>query len=106
MNFHKQKEPLPIWLNGDAIDQLIYQSLLAEVRGAEPPPRVWETICQRIMVPSGSRAVGRSKMRVRSFLDGILILFDNNRLYDRSWEARLSERRPLFFWQDHLLQVV
>ena len=106
MRYHKHKQPPPMWSGGDVIDQLIYQALLAEVREAEPSLCVWENIRQ-CAAAAGTSLIGERStiMWARSFLNNVLA-FWGNLLFDRSWEARLAKRRPLFLWSDYILIVV
>lgn len=105
MSSHKQKDLSPIWPRGDAIDQLIYQALLGEVRDAEPSSHVWENICQFIAAADVTSPDKRSEVWIRSLLSNVLVFF-NNLLYDRSWETRLAERRPLLPWADRLSLII
>jgi len=96
MSFRRQREPSPLWSRGDLIDQLIYQALLSEVKGAEPSPRVWENICQRITAADASWQRGATQERILSLLNGAVTVL-NALLCDDEWETRLVEhRKPIF----------
>jgi hypothetical protein len=105
MSYHKHRDSPPLWWAGDVIDQLIYQALLAEVREAEPSPHVWENIWECVAAARTTPPDRRSTVWVRSFLNNVLA-FWGTLLFDRSWEARLAKRRPLFLWSDYILIVV
>jgi len=99
MNSHKRETPSVVWLEGDAIDQLIYKALLNDVAQAKPSPLIWENICQRIAA-TDDFGHKENSISALSLWRSILIYF-HEFLYDRSWETRLEKRRPLFFWPVH-----
>jgi len=79
------------------MDQLIYQTLLDDVRGKEPSPQVWENICQSIAAKDAPELRRGTTRRIFALLDGALIVL-NAFLYDGSWETRLREHQKPVFW--------
>lgn len=96
MSSRKQREPSPLWSRGDLIDQLIHQSLLGDVSGAEPSPRVWENICRRLTATEAPCQRKGPEGWVLLLLDGALTVL-NALLDDGDWETRLMEQRKLTF---------
>ena len=96
MSSRKQREPSPLWSRGDLIDQLIHQSLLGDVSGAEPSPRVWENIRRRLTATEAPCQRKGPEGWVLLLLDGALTVL-NALLDDGDWETRLMERRKLIF---------
>ncbi len=97
MSSRRQGEPSPLCWGGDLIDQLIYQSLLGEVEGTEPSPRVWESICQRIVATDVCYQAKDAGVRVPLLLDSVLTLL-KALFADSDWETRLAKHQRPAFW--------
>ncbi len=96
MSSFREKELSLARSRSDMIDQLIYQALWSEVKGAEPSPQVWENICKQIAAKDSVHR-GRQPVTLFSSLRNTVLALFNEFLYDRSWETRLAEHRmPVF----------